>query len=320
MERLGRVAPSEEEVLAYLKALSNWGRWGEDDPLGTLNLITDEVARRAAGAVQTGERISCAWDIRAGSRLGGIANRFMVVSGEAALDAASITPSSRRMNAAAEVLQVQFHGQDITHLDALSHMSWDGKMYNGLPAGKVTTAAGATRLGVETVRTGIVTRGVLLDVAAAKGVPYLDLGEGVFPEDLEKAAKREGVQVEPGDAVLLHTGLSRYRRDHPSWSMFTDGAPGWQAACLPWLHERQVSVIGADGNNESLPNEYAETRAHPIHVVGIVAMGLWLIDNCLLHRLADACDAAKRWSFLFVVSPLAFQGATGGPVNPVAVL
>jgi kynurenine formamidase len=304
-----------DEVIGWAKSLSNWGRWGNEDTLGTLNFITDDVRQRAAAEVRSGVSISCAWDVPASSRLGGTVNRFMLSSGDALHEA----DPSQHVHGVAETLQFQFHGFEMTHIDALSHMFWDAKMYNGRSAQNVTTTSGASELGVETIRSGIVTRGVLLDVAAARGVNWLEPGDGAFPEDLEAAEKAQGTRVEPGDALLLSTGFSAYRRQNTDKVGFDVGWPGFQAACLPWLHERQVAVISTDGNNECIPNGYTDVLRHPIHSIGIVAMGLWLVDNANLESLVDTCRAQNRYTFLYVVTPVPIEGATGGPVNPVAI-
>jgi kynurenine formamidase len=148
----------------------------------------------------------------------------------------------------------------------------------------------------------------------------MEMGEGVFPEDLEEAEIRQGVRIQSGDAVLLNTGFSSFRRENYNHSIFADGSPGWQAACLPWLRERDVAIIGADGNNEVFPNDYIEVSKHPIHSVAIAMMGLWLIDNCELEKLAEACASRKQWTFLIVIAPFPYRGATGCPVNPIAIL
>jgi kynurenine formamidase len=313
---MARDLPTLDHVVDWAKTLSNWGRWGTDDEFGTLNFITPQARSRAAAEVQLGISVSCAWEVPASSRLGGTVNRFMLQTG----DALAAADPDRHVHVAGEVLQFQFHGFEMTHLDALSHMFWDAKMYNGRPATDVRGDVGAVQLGVETIRDGIVTRGVILDIPPVRGVKWLEPGDGVFPEDLEAAEERQGVRVGSGDALLLHTGFSAYRREQQGHVSMEVGWPGWQAACLPWLHDREVSLIGTDGNNETLPNGYDSIMRHPIHCIGIVAMGLWLIDNCNLEALAEASRSHRRSTFLLVVAPVPIKGATGGPVNPIAIL
>lgn len=309
-------APSADDVLGWTTSLSNWGRWGTDDRLGTLNFITDDVRRRAAAGVSRGVTVSCAHEITATPRQDGNPSRLMIATGEAL-----VAPDPQRhAHAATDLLQLQIHGHQVTHLDALSHWFWDASMYNGIPATAVTSDRGATEHGIETIRDGIVTRGVLLDVCAARGVEWLEPGDAVVPADLDAAAERQGIAVASGDAVLLHTGFGRYRESTGTAAAAPTGWPGWDAACLPWLHDKQVALIGSEASNEVMPNAYSALAKHPIHSVGIAAMGLWLLDNCNLTRLADVCAEHGQWSFQFTVAPLAVRGATGSPLNPIALL
>jgi len=305
---------SEDTVLSWIHTLSNWGRWGEGDVLGTLNYITPEVRCRAAGAVRTGETVSCARLLEATPRQDAKPTRYMIATGEALAQ----PDPARHVHAATDAIALQIHGHVTTHLDALSHWIWDARLYNDRPANAITAERGATQLGVEDARDGIVTRGVLLDVAAARDVEALLPGECVHPEDLEAAERRQNVRVESGDAVLLYTGNSA-GPDSETGHAATTWA-GWDASCLPWLHQREAAVIGAETSNEVMPNDYGALGRHPIHSVGITAMGLWLIDNCDLSRLAAACAERNQWEFLFAVAPLTIVGATGSPLNPVAVL
>jgi kynurenine formamidase len=165
----------------------------------------------------------------------------------------------------------------------------------------------------------VITRGVLLDVAAAKGVHWIEPGKGVFPEDLEAAEARQGVRVESGDAVLLRTGFGRFRRETVSNPPSQLGAvhPGWHAATLPWLRERDVAIIGCDSATDVMPSGYGNVVL-PVHTVGIVAMGLWIIDNCDLEEVAVVAASSGRWEFQLSICPLALSGLTSSPVNPVA--
>ena len=304
--------PTEAEVLGYFETLSNWNRWGPDDELGTLNHITPAARRAAAALVREGLTVSCAWDIETTPRadqLFGTPQRYMLATGRDPL-------ALGRGGTAVEVTSFAFHGVTITHLDGLSHMFWDGRMYNGRPAGLVTAAGGAGHHAVTAFRDGIVTRGVLMDVPALDGRPWLDEGEGVFPEHLEAAEARQGVRVRAGDAVLLRTGKGRRLREEAERPPRSAG--GWHAASLPWLHEREAAVIGADTAQEAGGPGY-DAVPMPVHLIGVTAMGLPLIDNCDLEALAEACERLGRWEFLFCVQPLPMQGGTGGAVNPVAV-
>jgi kynurenine formamidase len=191
-------------------------------------------------------------------------------------------------------------------------------MYGGRPAGLVTRADGARHNAVTAAAQGIATRGVLLDVARLRGVDWLEPGEGVFPDELDAAEARAGVRVGRGDAVLLRTGYGRKKRERGPDRVQDVGRAGWHAACLPWLRERDVALIGADTAQDVHPCGYPGFRS-PVHAIGIVAMGLWLLDNCDLEPLAEACARAGRCEFMLQVNPLRLAGVTGSPVNPIAL-
>jgi kynurenine formamidase len=311
-------APSEAEVLAWFDSLSNWSRWGADDQLGTLNLVTPERRRRAAELVRAGIPVSCAWEIDprpARDQAFGPPQRFMLATGQG-LDERE---AAARWAGASEFIGLVFHGYSVTHLDALSHYFWDRTMYNGRPAAKVTSAQGATVHAMSALPDGVTTRGVLLDVARVREVRWLEPGEGVFPDDLEAAEQLAGVRVEAGDAVLLRTGYGARKHERGPDDVRAVGRAGWHAACLPWLHERDVALIGCDTAQDVHPSGYPSMRS-PVHAIGIVAMGLWLLDNCDLEELAATCERLGRHEFQLQLAPLRIAGATGSPVNPIALL
>jgi kynurenine formamidase len=319
-------APSEDEVLGYHKSLSNWGRWGTDDQLGTINLITPEKRRAAASLVTEGINVSCAWDLSTMPQVGdmfGPVQRHMLMTGEGLNDEHRVVPlhpvpgmDMSRQAGAAEYFGCVFHGVTITHIDALSHMFWDGTAYNGVPGALVNAMFGATSLAVTALRDGISTRGVLLDIPAARGVDWLEPATGVFPEDLEAAEAAQGVRVEEGDVVLLRTGYARQKRETGPIPPH-EGQAGWHAASLPWLHERGAAAIGCDTGQDVVPSGYM-TIGLPVHCVGMVAMGLTLIDNCDLEELSATCARLGRYEFFLTLAPLRLEGGTGSPVNPIA--
>ena len=192
-------------------------------------------------------------------------------------------------------------------------------MYNGVPASEVSAVSGANRLAVTVARQGIVTRGILLDVARSRGVDWLEPGVAVTPDDLNHTAAECGVEPSLGDAVLLRTGYGARRRARGRENLRTVGSAGWDASCLPWLRERDIAVIGADTAQEVRPSPYPAFGHGPVHRVGIVAMGLWLVDNCDLEELAVTCERHGRWEFQFMLAPLPIEGGTGSPANPLAV-
>ena len=188
-------------------------------------------------------------------------------------------------------------------------------MYNGRSHALVDAATGSGWAAVTAAADGIVTRGVLLDVAAARDVPWLEPGQGVFPDDLDEAERRQGVRVRPGDAVLLRTGHGRARRENAAVGGVDQA--GWHASCLPWLHDRGVALIGADTPQDVQPSGY-DGVLMPVHAVGLVAMGLWLLDNCDLEACATTAAGLGQWDFHLAVAPVRLAGTSGSPVNPIA--
>jgi kynurenine formamidase len=295
---------SQTEVLALHDTLSNWGRWGEDDQLGALNLITPEVTAAAAATVRSGRTVSCA----------------RTLNTEAAPDNPS--PVAHHMIGTAtegwgaDYFALAPHGYATSHIDALCHIFHEGKIFNGYSADTVT-AHGATRLGIHHLRSGIVTRGVLLDVPAWRGVDALEPGEPIFPEDLEGAEERAGLRVRPGDALLVRTGRWRWRDEHGPWDLGRRAA-GLDASCLAWLRERDVAALGSDGVSDVMPSR-VEGVLMPIHTVTLVVLGVHLLDNLDFDALAAASAEEGRWEFLFMVAPLVLRRGTASPVNPIAV-
>ena len=223
----------------------------------------------------------------------------------------------RPHRSAVEYIGLAFHGMTVTHLDAPAHVSWDGAIYNGRPAAAaVRFDTGATAGAVTAAARGITSRGVLLDVPALHGVPRLAPGHRVSPAELDACLGRQGVAIRPGDAVLLRTGGPGAADP----GALDEGKAGWGFDCLPWLHGHDVALIGCDGINDAVPSGGGGHGFDlPIHLVGLVAMGLWLLDNCDFAELAATCAELGHWEFLFAVLPLRLRGGTGSPVNPVAL-
>jgi len=304
--------PTTEDLDRMYEDLKNWGRWGPDDERGALNHLTDERRQAAAGLVRSGEAVSLAHD------LGTVpspdnprpAEHHMLAAGDAR-DANGIPG----YEAARDHIGLDVHGLYTTHVDALSHMFVRGEMYGGRPASEVRSD-GARANTVLSMADGVVGRGVLLDVPRATGRRFLDTGEVVTVDDLEAAERSDGVEVRPGDIVLVAWGREERRRERDGF----DGFAGLHPECLPWLYEREVAVLGSDGISDPMPFLGTPGWPFPVHQIGITAIGLHLIDNAALARVGDACARAGRWEFLFSMAPLRIPKGTGCPVNPVAVL
>jgi kynurenine formamidase len=296
---------SADEVLGLHDRLSNWGRWGPDDQLGTLNFITAEVTAASTSSVRSGRTVSCARPLPTQPGPDNLAPVVHHMTGTAT------------EGYGADYFALASHGYATSHIDALCHIFHEGRMYNGFPAESVT-AHGASKLGIHHLRSGIITRGVLIDVPAVRGVDALEPGEPIFLEDLEGAETAAGVKVQSGDALLVRTGRWRWRELHGPWAP-NEGMAGLDASCLAWLHEREIAVLGSDGVSDVMPSR-VDTVAMPIHTVAIVAMGIHLLDNLDLDELSMVCAAQGRWTFLLTVAPLVLKRGTASPVNPIAVL
>ena len=293
-----------DEIQEFHTSLSNWGRFGDKDQLGTLNLITAEKRVAAAALVRSGRTVSCSRPL--------------------ATEPGPHNPQPVRHLMLATVSEgyggdyfaMAPHGFAISHIDALCHIFHEGKLYNGYAAERVT-AHGALDLGIQELRDGVVSRGVLLDAARVRGEDWLEPGEPIFVEDLERAESEAGLRVEPGDVLLVHTGRWRRHDAEGAWAA-GERLAGLDASCLPWLHERGVAALGGDGASDVLPSRI-EGVPLPIHSVAIPTMGLHLIDNLELGDLADACVAEERWEFLLTLAPLVLKRGTGSPLNPIAL-
>jgi kynurenine formamidase len=321
-DRPPRPHPSETEVRGWLDSLSNWGRWGAREQLGTLNLLTPERVERAAATIAEGVLVSCALPIRydrvpddtaptAATDAAPLPQpaHYMLRTGE------GLSPDPEVRRGTADVFLIPAHGLGITHIDAPCHTLLRDTMYNGHAASLVQAELGALAGSVELVAGGIAGRAVLLDVARLLGRDSLADGEAVFPEDLEACETAQGVRVGEGDMLLVRTGYRLRRPRGPA--TLAGGYPGLQAACLPWLHERGVALLATDTAADVRPHEYA--LGMPIHTIGMWAMGLWLIDNCQFERLSSACAARGRWDPFLTIGPLPLTAGTGSPVNPLAI-
>ena len=310
--------PTESDVVKMISSLSNWGRWGKDDELGTINLITPEKRKRAAALVRDGVPVSCARPIATNTISADTTFqplRFMVDSGEGRDHDSPARLLERR--GASEFIGMVFHGYTITHVDTPAHYFWQGKIYNGRSANLITSREGAQVESVELLRDGVVSRGVLLDVAELRG-RWLGSGEGVMPEDLEAAERAQNVRVEAGDILLIRTGYYARRLAEGPRHPLKDGSPAAHVACMPWLRERDVAMLATDTHNDVSPPTHPGL-GNVVHIVALVAMGLWLIDNANLEELARACAARRRWEFMLTLAPLRLERVTGSPVNPIAL-
>jgi kynurenine formamidase len=306
------VVPTTEELDSLYGSLKNWERWGQGDQKGTLNHLTEPHRAAAAGLVRHGETISLAHDLATEPmpEHPHPVQHHMLASGDAR-DSSGIPG----YEAARDHLALDVHGLWTTHVDALSHMFVRGEMYGGRPAEEVRSD-GALSNSIMSMADGVVGRGVLLDIPRSIEREFFDVGEVVTVAELEAAERSQGVVVGSGDILLVAWGREARRLD----KMKFDGFSGLHSECLPWLQEREVAVLGSDGISDPMPFVGTPQWPFPIHQIGIVAMGLHLIDNVRLAALGARCASLGQWEFLFVMAPLRIPKGTGCPVNPVAVL
>jgi len=295
------------DVDQMMKELSNWGRWGKDDQKGTFNLITPAVRRRAAVLVREGLPVPLGRNVSTED-----APDNKPAFGHAML----ITGADPTAQFAMDRYTEAYHGSGITHLDALCHMIGAATLFNGFPRNSVTQT-GATKLDVLNYKDGIFARGILMDIPSLKGVPYLEPGTPIYPQDLDAWVRKAGIKIEPGDVILIRTGRWARRAKLGAWDIGAKAA-GLHASCARWLRERDAAILGSDFAADVMPSG-VEGVAMPIHKLALVAMGLPIIDNCDLEALSETSARLGRWEFLIATAPEAVPGGTGSPVNPIAV-
>jgi len=304
--------PTPAELSAMFEALKNWDRWSDADQLGALNHITPDCRVKAAHLVATGETISLSHDLATQPMPEDPrpVEHHMLASGDAR-DSNGIPG----YEAARDHLALDMHGLFTTHVDALSHMFVRGEMFGGRPASEVRSD-GARFNTVMAMAEGVVGRGVLLDIPRARDTSFFTPAEVVTIDDLEAAEESEHVRVGRGDILLVMWGREARRKATQGF----DGFSGLHAECLPWLQEREVSVLGSDGISDPMPFVGTPDWPFPVHQIGITAMGLHLIDNVALQKLGNRCAQLGTWEFMFSMGPLRITKGTGSPVNPIAIL
>ena len=306
------VRTTKAELDRWMTELSNWGRWGRDDQLGTLNTITPTKRQAAAALVTAGLNVSLAHDV-------------LTVRSPNTNQGFVLQPSIFPRGVATDKLEIEAHNG--THFDALCHVAWDGILYNGLSFAEVAKVPdGCTKMDITTLEHGIVTRGILIDIPRLKRLPYLEPGTHVYREDIEAWEKQAGVRIGAGDAIFLRTGRWAQRA-----SPGPVGRSGFDASFLPFLKERDVALLASDGVHEvgTVPGCPSQIGTEdplagsmcriPVHKFAIVALGMHLIDNLDLEAAAETAARLERWEFLFVAAPIRVPNGTGSPINPIAV-
>jgi kynurenine formamidase len=308
---------SVTEFERVFESVKNWGRWGPEDTLGTLNYVTPEKVREAAALVRSGRRVSMAIPINkaAGPDNPMPATLLMVQGHDVPVDESQVRFGLDWLGMAA-------HGDAHTHVDALCHLSYGGVTYNGRMANEVLRSNGATEQDIAVYHEGVVGRGVLLDLPKLRGVPWLEPGEAVTRAELEKCEAAQGVELREGDFLVFRTGHHRRRLELGPWDNspppLGEGKAGLHVDTIPWMHERRIAAFLPDGDGEAVPS-VVDGITYPIHPLQIVAMGMLVSDSLQFEELAVACEEEARHEFMVVGLPLRLPGATGSPWNPIAI-
>jgi len=298
-------------------SLRQWGRWGDDDRLGTLNLIDEAAVRRGAAEVRDGRRLPLAMRFDQQSpQVGSIPGRINPLRTMVAINTPYSAFGTDGFCVSDDIVTMGL--QASTHWDALAHASYGGVLWNGVPASTVTAEAGSRELGIHRVRS-LTSRGVLLDVARARGVDRLAPGTGVTADDLDAAADLAAVTVEPGDVLLVRTGQAQLYRERNRTAYATGDQPGLTVSCPTWFRRHDVAAVATDTLAfEVYPCEDSDVL-FPVHLLDLVDLGLLQGQNFDLEDLAADCAADGRYAFLLEASPIPFTGGAGAPVSPVAV-
>jgi len=308
---LGAEDVTAKEFSALFDELKRWGKWGQDDERGALHLITPARVVAAARLARDGVTVTLSLPVNThvGAHNPKPADHHMTALG-------SDTPDANPVHFIKDYIGSDYHNDGHSHIDALCHVAYEGRLYNSRPE-EAVTERGARVNSIEALKDGLVGRGVLLDIPRARGVPWLEPGEHVFAADIEAAELTQDVSVQEGDILLIRTGHARRLAELGPWNTAKAKA-GLHPTVMPLLADRGVAVLGSDGNSDTAPST-TEGVGFPIHVLAIAAMGIHLLDYLQFEDLRATCESKRRWEFLFFAAPLLIVGGTGSPVNPIAV-
>ena len=305
--------PMPEEFHELARKVNNWGRWGADDELGTLNLVTSESVQRGAAAIKSGQAFSLALPLGPdGPQIGLIPGRLNPLRTMLAVNRPAFDPEGFCTSDDVVVMGLQAG----THWDSLAHATYLNRMYNGHPIDSLSEA-GAARCGIGNIRK-LVSRGVLLDVAGAKGVEQLPIPYAITGDDLDAACEFGRVTVGSGDIVLVRTGLMQLLKDGNKEAYYGGTGPSFWS--VQWFRDHDVAAVATD----NITFEYLDFEKHPelilpVHLLHLVEMGMTQGQNFDLEELADDCAADGVYEFLLEASPEPFLNGLGAPVNPIAI-
>jgi len=291
---------TKEQFEQWKTDLNNWGRWGKNDEIGTMNLITPTKRKQAAALVKEGFSLSLASD----------------ADTEKAVD--NPQPYEHEMLAIGnDRIGVAFHGIAHTHLDSLAHINYNGIFYNGYKPDpeQVKKANGHAKNSIHNLKNGIFTRGILIDIPRMRGLKYLEPGTPIYVEDIEAWLKKAGLKLLPGDALFVRAGVWARRKEIGPYERGRTGKDaGLDPSVIPWLKKQDIAILAADHPQYVSPSEVTGA----VHDFALVSLGIHLIDNCDLEALSEAAAARNRWEFLLTAAPIPIVGGTGSPLNPIA--
>jgi kynurenine formamidase len=286
-------ANASENAFVYRR---NWGRWGANDQMGAVNLITPQKRAAAAALVKTGRTVSL-------SRVFEPDQHFIRIN------------ERGTGGSVVDYYGFLYHGVTVTHIDALCHV-WDRNgMWNGRDPTKEIDTNGARFADITAFSSGLITRGVLLDVPRHRRTSYVATDRPVTAAELDAIVKAQGVAVEPGDALLVYSGREAFVRSVAAYGPSTTARPGLDVSCARFIRDRDVAVLGWD-MHDAMPDK--DGLPWPAHGV-LYSYGVVLLDNALLEPLAQACSEEQRYEFMFMALPLKIARGTGSPVNPIAL-
>jgi kynurenine formamidase len=296
----GRAPRNTAEFDVMFQQVKNWGRWGADDQLGSANLVTPAKRKQAVALVKTGDTVSLAHNPLT----------------EAAPDVSSPFEHTMLRGNNMDRYAVAYHGYAHSHIDALCHILYKDQTYNGYARAAVNTEKGCTKLGIQNLKNGIVTRGVLIDIPRLRNLPYMEPGTPIYVEDLEAWEKKSGLKITSGDALLIRTGRWARREKLGPWDVGKNAA-GLHASVAPWIKARGVALLGGDAAQDVVPS-MVDGIALPIHTLMITGLGVNLLDNQDLEALGDMAAKLNRWEFMLTIAPVPVTGGTGFPLNALA--
>jgi kynurenine formamidase len=308
---LPAVDMTASEFRKLFDAVSNWGRWPDGGRRGALNYLTRDRRAAALRLARSGETVTLSQPLKTQAEIDVPvpADHHMTMLTDVDIGSGSV-------RFAKDYIGADYHNDGQSHIDAFSHVAFEGSLFDGKPAASVTKD-GARAGTIDVLKDGLVGRAVLLDVPRVRGVPWVEPGEHIFREDLEAAEHEQGVSVRTGDILLVRTGHTRRLAEVGPWNT-PEAKAGLHPTTALFLAERRIAALGSDGNSDTAPST-TERVAFPMHVLAINAMGVHLLDYLQFEDVMSRCEATGRWEFLFVAAPLRIHGGTGSPLNPIAI-